>query len=57
MLATKPTFKQRIKICGACDRLFRPTWTCKECGCFMGFKARLAGQSCPLGKWQPEDEA
>ena len=41
----------RIDQCAACDRLFRPTFTCKECGCFMKVKTRLAGASCPLGKW------
>jgi hypothetical protein len=57
MLAAKTTFEERIKICGSCDRLFRPTWTCKECGCFMGLKARVASQSCPINKWDREDKS
>lgn len=42
---------KRWNICIACDRLFTPTKTCKECGCFMKIKVRLKGSSCPLSKW------
>jgi hypothetical protein len=42
---------ERAKICGSCDRLFKPTWSCKECGCFMKIKVRFSNSSCPLGKW------
>jgi len=51
MFVDNDTRKERLEICGGCDRLFRPTWTCKECGCFMGVKTTLEGVSCPLGKW------
>jgi hypothetical protein len=47
---------ERLLDCSECDRLFRPTWTCKECGCFMAVKTRLPGVSCPLGKWGPVEE-
>lgn len=42
---------KRWSICMDCDRLFRPTRQCKECGCFMKIKVRLRSQHCPLGKW------
>jgi len=42
---------ERLAICEQCDRLFAPTKTCKECGCFVVFKARFRRQECPLGKW------
>jgi hypothetical protein len=42
---------ERLAICRECPRLFKPTMTCKECGCFMQVKARIPAQSCPLGKW------
>lgn len=42
---------KRWKICMDCDRLFRPTRQCKECGCFMKVKVRLRWTKCPLGKW------
>ena len=41
----------RFNICLGCDRLYKRTKTCKECGCFMKVKARLDFTTCPLGKW------
>lgn len=43
---------QRMNICMSCDRLFKTTRQCKECGCFMKIKVRLKNASCPLDKWQ-----
>lgn len=43
--------QQRMDICKGCDRLFQPTKTCKECGCFMAIKVWVGPVSCPLGKW------
>lgn len=42
---------ERLKICRDCERLFKPTQTCRECGCFMVVKTRLINARCPLGKW------
>lgn len=42
---------RRYGICKGCDRLFKPTRTCKECGCFMSLKTWLKDATCPLGKW------
>lgn len=42
---------QRYATCLGCDRLFRPTRQCQECGCFMFLKTRLTNARCPLGKW------
>lgn len=47
----KETRDKRYDICKECDRLFKPTRTCKECGCFMGLKTWLKTSECPLGKW------
>jgi rRNA maturation endonuclease Nob1 len=41
----------RYDICLGCDRLFKPTKTCKECGCFMNRKTWLKDASCPISKW------
>lgn len=41
----------RYSICEACDRLTKTTKQCKECGCFMKLKVKLADAVCPLGKW------
>ena len=44
--------KTMLNICNECPRLFKPTYTCKECGCFMKIKTHIKSQRCPLGKWE-----
>ena len=51
LLANNETAIARARICGACEHLFKPTWTCKKCGCFMKIKVRMELQDCPIGKW------
>lgn len=46
---------KRFEICLACEHLYKPTRTCKKCGCFMGVKTRLASRKCPIDKWGPVD--
>lgn len=41
----------RYEVCLGCPSLFKPTRTCKECGCFMSLKTWLKDATCPLGKW------
>lgn len=53
MIASKEVAFERAAICNACPELFKPTWTCKKCGCFMKIKVRVPGVECPLGKWGP----
>lgn len=43
--------QSRYSICTACDRLTKTTKQCRECGCFMKLKVKLADAVCPLGKW------
>jgi hypothetical protein len=43
--------ESRLNICFSCDRFFNLTLQCKECGCFMHLKTKLANATCPLGKW------
>jgi len=53
---TKEIRNERFDICKGCDRLFKPTRTCKECGCFMALKTWIANASCALHddpKWGP----
>lgn len=52
---TEEKRNNRLDICKGCDRLFKPTRTCKECGCFMTAKTWLRLASCPLGKWGQEE--
>jgi len=45
-------YEDRIAICKSCIYYFKPTGTCKDCGCFMKIKARLAPMGCSQKKWQ-----
>ncbi len=49
-------YKDRITICKSCVYYFKPTGTCKDCGCFMKIKARLAPMECGQKKWQKTTE-
>jgi hypothetical protein len=49
--ATKKVYKERLEICKNCPSLFKPTYTCTECGCFVRVKAYLEAQNCKLNKW------
>jgi len=46
----------RWNICSTCDKLWKPTSSCKVCGCFMKIKTWMPNQRCPLDKWGPADE-
>lgn len=48
---TKEKRNERLDICNGCDRLFKATKTCKECGCFMSLKTWLKDATCPIDKW------
>ena len=45
-------YEDRIAICKSCVYYFKPTGTCKDCGCFMKLKARLAPMECTQKKWE-----
>ena len=49
-------YKDRMAICKDCIYYFKPTGTCKDCGCFMKVKARLAPMECGQKKWQKTTE-
>ena len=49
-------YEDRIAICKSCIYYFKPTGTCKDCGCFMKIKARLAPMGCSQKKWQKTKE-
>lgn len=44
---------RRFEICRACDEFDPEKSRCRKCGCYSGFKARLASEHCPLDppKW------
>ena len=43
--------EERLNICLSCEKLYKPTKSCKLCGCFMIAKTKLANQACPVKKW------
>tara|TARA_R110002096_G_scaffold311412_1_gene505756 strand:+ start:253 stop:651 length:399 start_codon:yes stop_codon:yes gene_type:complete len=49
-------YEDRISICKTCVYYFKPTGTCKDCGCFMKIKARLAPMECSQKKWAKTTE-
>ena len=54
MLHDDDIIQKRWDICQSCEFLFKPTNSCKKCGCFMKGKVRVATASCPVGKWDKE---
>lgn len=52
-LTTKEVYKERLEICKGCEHYFKPTGTCKKCGCFMRIKAKISIMSCAANpkKW------
>lgn len=49
--ASEEDANARFNICKNCPKLLKATNQCKECGCFMNLKTKLAKASCPLHKW------
>lgn len=47
--------ERRYDICKACEWLYKPSMSCKKCGCFMGVKTYLPNSECPIGKWGKEE--
>lgn len=43
---------ERMEICRDCPFFVKITGQCKECGCFMEQKTKLAEASCPKDYWQ-----
>jgi hypothetical protein len=49
--APDEVYKKRIALCKKCDFYFKPTGSCKICGCFMKIKARISMMDCPNKYW------
>jgi hypothetical protein len=43
--------EERLSICKKCPSYRKFAKQCKECGCIMPAKVKLAEAFCPLGKW------
>jgi hypothetical protein len=46
----------RLTICNECEHLRKSVMQCNKCGCFMTAKVRFPSSSCPIGKWEREEE-
>jgi len=42
----KEVYKERLDICRGCDEYFKPTGSCKLCGCFVRIKASMGIMEC-----------
>ena len=51
----KEVYKERLDICKSCDDYFKPTGSCKVCGCFMRIKASISVMECPKEYWLKTD--
>ncbi|MGO8897970.1 MAG: hypothetical protein ACLQU5_06415 [Isosphaeraceae bacterium] len=40
-----------MAICHACEHFDHGQGRCTKCGCFGQWKAWVASQKCPIGKW------
>ena len=47
----KEIYKARLEVCRDCDEYFKPTGSCKVCGCFMRIKASMGVMECPKQYW------
>ena len=54
LLFDQDIIDKRMDICNGCEFLFKPTGSCKKCGCFVKAKTRVATARCPIGKWEKE---
>ena len=50
-LVSEQTLALRNAACGVCIRRDKISNQCLECTCFLGLKAQLTTEKCPLGKW------
>ena len=48
---TTEQYKDRLNICNKCE--FLDDSRCTQCGCFIGVKAWIASEKCPIDKWLP----
>lgn len=48
---TNEEFENRLNICKGCDQFDANEERCKNCGCFLKYKAAWNSEKCPLSKW------
>jgi len=55
MFVPSDVARERYDICKSCDEFNDILKTCKQCGCFMPAKSKLAYAACPISKWSKFD--
>lgn len=53
--APDDVYRYRLATCFSCEHYIHKTKRCSKCGCFMAWKARVAGDPtklCPLNIWE-----
>ena len=51
VLHDEDVIQERRDYCFNCEHFFKPTKSCKKCGCFVLAKIKFKNQKCPVGKW------
>lgn len=51
LVSSDELYNQRIAECKQCEHYREETYQCRECGCFVPFKAQIKKAQCPLRKW------
>lgn len=50
-LVSDEVYKQRLAVCLACPKKQLRWFQCKQCGCVVYSKAKLATEDCPFKLW------
>ena len=56
-LVDRSVRESRLEICNSCEFLFKPTNSCKKCGCFVDAKTWIPSTECPINKWSSAETA
>ena len=48
---TKDIAEKRLEVCYTCPKYIKDQNRCSLCGCYLKAKARMATETCPIGKW------
>ena len=51
LIHDEDAINKRVDECMNCEYLFKPTKSCKKCGCFVMAKTRFKNQKCPDNRW------
>jgi hypothetical protein len=52
----KEQAQERYDICKTCNKFNAAIKQCAECRCFMPVKVKFINSSCPLKKWESQEQ-